>query len=317
MGDPWWGVGASFGVILHYKLQLVEVPSRVSAFSVSKTMEEEGATDIVYKWQSVAPKLAPEIMLSLQLVNIDSTKTGKTRPTVLASFHALYLGAADGLLSIITEEFPELGVTWENCTSLRFIEYYAYFFGVPLSSTIPMLQGRILPGPRVYFKSKSDYVQKPIPVSGLKEIWDHLGKIEEARAARMEWSPFGGRMDEIPEHETPYPHRTGNLFIIYQKVEWHEMDPEPARERLEWEGQLHGIIGRYVASNPRSAYANYRDLDLGVNELGSTDVRRAKAWALPYFKNNFERLVRVKSEVDPNNYFWNEQSIPTLFCLVD
>ncbi|KAJ6950591.1 hypothetical protein NC651_004309 [Populus alba x Populus x berolinensis] len=31
-----------------------------------------------------------------------------------------------------------------------------------------------------------------------------------------------------------------------------------------------------------------------------------------YFKNNFDRVVRVKTAVDPANFFRNEQSIPPL-----
>jgi hypothetical protein len=33
-------------------------------------------------------------------------------------------------------------------------------------------------------------------------------------------------------------------------------------------------------------------------------------WGNKYFKNNFDRLVHVKTIVDPANFFQNEQSIP-------
>ncbi|EPS62400.1 hypothetical protein M569_12389 [Genlisea aurea] len=36
----------------------------------------------------------------------------------------------------------------------------------------------------------------------------------------------------------------------------------------------------------------------------------ARDW-LKYFKNNFYRLVQIKTQVDPDNVFRNEQSIPT------
>jgi FAD/FMN-containing dehydrogenase len=32
---------------------------------------------------------------------------------------------------------------------------------------------------------------------------------------------------------------------------------------------------------------------------------------MKYFNNNFERLVKIKTEVDPENFFRNEQSVPT------
>ncbi|KAL8538566.1 hypothetical protein ACS0TY_000545 [Phlomoides rotata] len=67
----------------------------------------------------------------------------------------------------------------------------------------------------------------------------------------------------------------------------------------------------YVAKSPRAAYFNYRDLDIGRNNIiGSTSYNEASVWGFKYFKNNFRRLVAVKSKVDPSNFFRNEQSIP-------
>ncbi|KAJ7015315.1 cannabidiolic acid synthase-like [Populus alba x Populus x berolinensis] len=68
----------------------------------------------------------------------------------------------------------------------------------------------------------------------------------------------------------------------------------------------------YVTKNPRQAYINYRDLDLGMNNLGNTSYKQARIWGTKYFKNNFDRLVHVKTKVDPDNFFRNEQSIPPL-----
>ncbi|GAY33871.1 hypothetical protein CUMW_008460 [Citrus unshiu] len=68
----------------------------------------------------------------------------------------------------------------------------------------------------------------------------------------------------------------------------------------------------YVSKNPRGAYINYRDLDVGTNNQGYTSVEQASVWGNKYFKNNFKRLVHVKTMVDPHDFFRNEQSIPPL-----
>jgi hypothetical protein len=59
---------------------------------------------------------------------------------------------------------------------------------------------------------------------------------------------------------------------------------------------------------------NYRDLDLGENTVvgNVTNYEAAKVWGEKYYKGNFERLAMVKGEVDPDDYFRNEQSIPPL-----
>ncbi|KAM3381768.1 hypothetical protein P3S68_007341 [Capsicum galapagoense] len=70
----------------------------------------------------------------------------------------------------------------------------------------------------------------------------------------------------------------------------------------------------YVSTSPREAYVNYRDLDLGMNKNGNSNFSFAQAseWGNKYFKNNFNRLVQIKTKVDPENFFRHEQSIPVL-----
>jgi len=51
---------------------------------------------------------------------------------------------------------------------------------------------------------------------------------------------------------------------------------------------------------------------LGRNNNGNTSFAKASVWGLKYFKNNFKRLVQVKTATDPSNFFRNEQSIPVL-----
>lgn len=41
-------------------------------------------------------------------------------------------------------------------------------------------------------------------------------------------------------------------------------------------------------------------------------VEEGKVYGIKYFKENFERLVKVKTAVDPQNFFRDEQSIPSL-----
>ena len=73
-------------------------------------------------------------------------------------------------------------------------------------------------------------------------------------------------------------------------------------------------MGQFVTKNPRAAYVNYRDLDIGentvVNDVSTLDG--GKVWGERYFAGNFRRLAAVKGAVDPTDFFRNEQSIPPL-----
>ena len=120
-------------------------------------------------------------------------------------------------------------------------------------------------------------------------------------------------MSKIAETSIPFPHRAGNLYKISYYVAWQDQDIEVARKHISWVRNVYRRMAPYVSKNPREAYINYRDLDIGTNnKFGSTSYKQASIWGTKYFKNNFDRLVRVKTAVDPSNFFRNEQSIPPL-----
>ncbi|PQM41993.1 reticuline oxidase-like protein [Prunus yedoensis var. nudiflora] len=53
-----------------------------------------------------------------------------------------------------------------------------------------------------------------------------------------------------------------------------------------------------------------QDLDNGVNKFGNRSYEQGKVYGLKYFNDNFDKLVKVKTAVDPENFFRDEQSIP-------
>ncbi|CAI0545671.1 unnamed protein product [Linum tenue] len=162
------------------------------------------------------------------------------------------------------------------------------------------------------FKGKSDYVKEPIPISGFEGIWEKLKEVG-VQTGGLILASYGGKMSEIPESSIPFPHRAGNIYQVEEVAFWVEDGVEAADGYLNWLRGLYEYMTPYVSKNPREAYANYRDLDIGRNGGGGEgDYRRARSWGSSYYKNNFDRLVRVKTAVDPANFFRNEQSIPPL-----
>ncbi|KAL6492998.1 hypothetical protein OROGR_032757 [Orobanche gracilis] len=78
---------------------------------------------------------------------------------------------------------------------------------------------------------------------------------------------------------------------------------------MAWMNETYNYMAGYASTNPRQAYVNYRDLDIGV--FGQDGLSRPSVWGPKYFKGNFARLVKVKTKVDYSNCFSNEQTIPT------
>ncbi|KAK3432580.1 hypothetical protein EUGRSUZ_D00086, partial [Eucalyptus grandis] len=309
--DLFWAIigggGASFGVILAYQIKLVPVPEKVTVFRVEKTLDQN-ATDLVYKWQFVAPTTDHGLFMRLVLQPVTS-KTQKGHKTLRASVVGLFLGNSDQLLALTEEELPEMGLKKGNCTEMSWIESVLWWDGFD-EGTIPALETLLSRDHSTNFrKRKSDYVQTPISRANLDCLWKKM--IELGKVGLM-FNPYGGRMSEIPASATPFPHRAGNLFKIQYFINWSKDDPELEKNYLAQIRRLYSFMTPFVSKNPRGAYLNYRDLDIGTSTNGNNSYEEGRVYGVKYFNDNFERLVKVKTAVDPNDFFRNEQSIPTL-----
>nr|VDD49028.1 unnamed protein product [Brassica oleracea] len=306
--DLFWAIsgggGGSFGVVLGYKVKLVPVPATVTVFRVEQLMAA-GAVDMVHKWQFVGPKTDKNLFMRMLIQPVTRNKVKTIRATVVA----LYLGKADDVVSLLAKELPELALKKENCTEMTWFQSALWWDNrVNATQTDPkVFLDRNLdsssPG-----KRKSDYVATEIPRSGIVSLFNkmiELGKIG------LVFNPYGGRMAEIAEDATPFPHRN-MLFKIQYSVNWKESSPELEKGYLNQAKVLHSFMTGFVSKNPRGAYLNYRDVDIGVNDHGEDSYKEGEVYGRMYFGKNFDRLVKIKTAVDPGNFFRNEQSIPTL-----
>ncbi|KAI3791786.1 hypothetical protein L2E82_05649 [Cichorium intybus] len=162
----------------------------------------------------------------------------------------------------MTKNFPELGMRKEDCVEGSWIDAVLYWANFDNTTAPEILLDR--QSDSNFRKRKSDYVQTPISVSGIRSIFSKL--VELGRLGFV-FNPYGGKMNEIAADATPMPHRAGNLFKI-------------------------------------------QDLDIGV--MTGNNCSEGKVYGEMYFMGNFDRLVKIKTAVDPDNFFINEQSIPTL-----
>ncbi|XP_072964331.1 berberine bridge enzyme-like D-2 [Typha angustifolia] len=302
--DVFWalrgGGGGSWGVVYAWKLRLVPVPERVTMFVISRPGTSRFVAELVHKWQYVGPRLPDEFYLS-------TTVSG-----TLASFTGLFLGPKTEALSMMTQRFPELGLVDSDCVELSWVDSAAQFAGLDSAAE---LTDRVSKG-KGFFKGKSDYVSTPISKLDLISIVD---RIANGSASYIIMDPYGGAMGRIGSGEIAFPHRVGNLYGIQYMVDWTRAANNGAAEG--YVARLRGFydfMGPFVSQHPRAAYVNYVDLDLGTNNWtegigGSLEaVGHARVWGEKYFLQNYDRLVRAKSRIDPTNVFRNEQSIPPL-----
>ncbi|KAG2689498.1 hypothetical protein I3760_09G140400 [Carya illinoinensis] len=308
--DLFWAIrgrgGASFGIILSWKIKLVRVPPTVTGFTISKTLEQ-GATKLVSRWQYIADKLHEDLFIR---VIVQDVGNGSLK-TVQASFNSLFLGGIERLIPLMNESFPELGLQAQDCNEMSWIQSVLYFSGYQKGDHLEVLLDRSTLY-KSFFKAKSDFVQEPITELILEEIWE---RFLEEQLVFIIMDPFGGQMNEISESEILFPRRKGYFYNIQYLVKWEVNGIMASSEHINWIRLLYDYMRPYVSKHPRVACLNYRDLDLCANKPGNTSYLEARVWGRKYFKGNFKRLTKVKTKVDPDNFFRNEQSIPLLILL--
>ncbi|KAL4579385.1 hypothetical protein LXL04_015528 [Taraxacum kok-saghyz] len=280
--DLFWAIrgggGGSFGVVLSWKIKLVDVPPIVTVFSLSKVLDKR-ATQIVNKWQYLADNVTEDLFINVIV-----------RPVP------------------VSDQDQNTTMQETDCIEMSWIESVVYYSVYLRGQSVDALIER-RPWPKSYYKFKSDYVQQPIPEDALEEFWKWC--LEEKLSLAIE--PHGGRMSEIGEKETPYPHRKGNLYIIQYVKQWTDEGFNASKKHVASIRKIYKKMTPFVSKNPREAYVNFRDLDLGSNGHGcGSSYLEASKWGRKYFKGNFRRLALVKGVVDPTNFFCNEQSIPPL-----
>ncbi|XP_073300078.1 berberine bridge enzyme-like 21 [Primulina huaijiensis] len=305
--DLFWAIrgggGASFGVILAYKIKLVPVPPVVTVFRVER-FQNGTAADSVFQYQQIVEKMDNDLFIRVLLQPITRNKVRSVR----ATFIGMLLGNSARLVSITDSQFPILELKQSDCKEMSWIDSVLFWTNFDNTTAPSALLSRV-PDSVNFLKRKSDYVKTPISKSGLETIFK---KMVDIGKVGLVFNSYGGRMSEIPESDTPFPHRAGNLFKIQYSVSWGEEGEAADNNYIGQIRQLYSFMEPYVSRNPREAYLNYRDLDIGTTDNGKNSYTDGKVYGVKYFKTNFDRLVKIKTQVDPDNVFRNEQSIPTL-----
>ncbi|KAM3393165.1 hypothetical protein ACQJBY_014030 [Aegilops geniculata] len=206
---------------------------------------------------------------------------------------------------------PELGVNRTHCKEMTWLQSVPYVY-LGSGATVEDILNRTDPVDATSSKATSDYVRHAIA----RDVWEEIFATWLARpdAGLMILDPYGGNIARVPEAATPFPHRAGVLYNVQYMNFWGGGGGDGAAQK-RWIRDVYAFMEPHVSKNPREAYVNYRDLDLGENVVvgNVTSYEAGKVWGEKYYsKGNFRRLAMAKRQIDPDDYFRNEQSIPPL-----
>ncbi|PNT63632.1 hypothetical protein BRADI_4g18970v3 [Brachypodium distachyon] len=307
--DLFWAIrgggGESFGVVVSWRLKLSSMVSpTVTVFNIGKTFDESSTAAVLAKWETLAldQSLPDELTIRVAL-------QGKN-----VFFQALFLGGCTRLEYTMRRLLPELGMSSADCREMSWLRAMSFISLGSMDTPVEAMLNRTN-NLGTYVKNRSDYVRRAVGKAGWESISrEHLSP--SGGAVLMILEPHGGAVARVSADSTPYPHRAGVLYNVQYAVYWCcDADGGAAAAATGRLDGLYGFMEPMVSSNPREAFANYRDLDIGQNAVGAdglTAYESGRVWGERYFMGNFRRLAAVKGKVDPGDYFRNEQSIPPL-----
>jgi len=291
--DLFWalrGAGAqSFGIVTQFLFRAVPAPPIV--FEALLTYPIHQLAEVMNIWQYI---LAPEVKPSSTTTKIFSSANGTFvfRYTDASgnahSFQKLLPRLPEPTsISQISRAYPDYILFWANLPSFLNPD-------VQLTSPEDLLKLDRSSQPSIYIKSKSFFVQKIVGRPELTQFQAFFQRMPSSvnfffesvggsvRSTRVGDTAFVHRgftlFNAIAYYQTPFPNTTANdIGTSFVEEFWH--------------------VGKMLFDH-RETYQNDVEGDL------RNYLRR-------YYGTNLERLIHVKREYDPENFFHYPQSIPT------
>jgi FAD/FMN-containing dehydrogenase len=278
--DLYWacrgGGGGNFGIVTGFTYATHAVRSASYFFA---SFEWEDVADVVARWQRWAPNAPPE------LFSLCALETGSGGPTL--TVFGQYMGSSGALrrtlagltsaaqprsVAVGTSAYIDLVLRWAGCLDES-----------PAACRKP---------PYEPFAAKSSYVLQPMPARGIATMasWIERRQGQGGGTGAILLDSYGGAINEVPADATAFVHRDA-LYSCQFAAYWSGSGQSAA---LSW------IRGFYAAMRPyvsQYAYQNYIDPDLTT-------------WKNAYYGANYDRLVDVKRQFDPDDLFRFRQSIP-------
>ena len=147
-------------------------------------------------------------------------------------------------------------------------------------------------------KYKSAYMLKPFPDDHIDVMWEYLANPANPNPqAVLQVDGYGCQVNAVDPAATAMVQRSSIMKLQYQTY-W--TDPADDDVNLEWirsfYSAMYGEQGPVPDDVMDGCYINYPDVDL-------------QDWSMLYYKENYDRLQRVKARWDPHNIFNHQQSI--------
>jgi FAD/FMN-containing dehydrogenase len=289
--DLFWGLrgagGGNFGVVTSLVFRTVRaLPSTV--FQLVWPLDHASA--LVEAWQGCAPTAHDGLDATLRLINPGNRGQGPQVDVV---------GAAVGSEAAAAEFIGDLTARAGTKPVGAWRQQLPYREAKRCLDEIGSLQREQppadLPAPPGHLFTRSEFFRQPLPRDTITELVENLSRgVITGHTREVNFLPWGGAYNRVRADATAFPHRA-ELFLVQ-----HVLDVTPQASTSQRDAGRSWLAQSWALVHPWGSggvYPNFPDPDL-------------QDWALAYYGENYDGLVRVKALYDPENFFRFHQSLP-------
>ena len=265
-----WGLrggGGNFGIVTSFEFELHEVGPTVLSGPIVHPFEDAHEVLEGYReFTGDAPNDAVAwfvIRHAPPLPFIPEEWHGR-KVLILATFYAGEMDAGEGAL----QPLRDIGDPIVDAVGPH-----------PYAGWQQAFDGLAAEGNRNYWKSHN-FVEM---TDGMIENFISYGEKIPTEATEIACAQLGGAINDRPVDATAYPHRNAEFTMVLH-TQWD--DPENDEECIAWAREVHEAMTPHATGG---VYANFVPEEVGDKEAA--------------YRENYDRLVKVKNEWDPENLF--------------
>ncbi|WP_411967148.1 FAD-binding oxidoreductase [Haloferax sp. YSSS75] len=277
--ELFWGIrggSGNFGIVTSFEFGLHELEHVLAGLLVYSAEE---AQSVVQQWWNVASDAPDELSVWLNFSN------APPEPFIPEAYHG------ERILSVVPIYAGDVDDGWDVIAPLREL-------GDPIADTVE---------PRRFVDWQQAF-DESYP-AGERYFWkshnfrdpssEALDRIVEFAVApptpetRVSVTHLGGAVNRVPSDATAYPHRDAD-FLVNITTRW--SDPALDEECIAWTREYFDALAPYATGG---TYVNFTTETEGEQPMAYMD--------------NYDRLVELKNEWDPENLFRLNQNVePTV-----
>jgi FAD/FMN-containing dehydrogenase len=291
-GDLFWALrgagGGNFGVVTSLLFRTVPALA-TTVFHAAWPFDHAAA--LVEAWQDCAPSAPDRLDATLRLATPDDRKRDP-QIDVVGAVVGSEADAAEFIADLTARASTEPARAWRQ--QLPYRDAKRRLDEIGSLGDQREQPGADRPAPQGQLFTKSEFFRQPLPRDTIVGLVDNLLQgVAAGHTREINFLPWGGAYNRVRADATAFPHRE-ELFLVQHLL---DVTPHASTSQRDagssWLARSWGLVHPWGSGG---VYPNFPDPDL-------------PDWALAYYGQNHDRLLRVKALYDPENVFRFPQSL--------